>query len=148
MSTTSLYAIISLSSIGTLAAVILYFIAKKFYVYEDPKVTEVEDVLPSANCGACGYPGCHNFAKACVAAADLSEYFCPVGGNECMADVAEILGKEVVTQDPMIAVVRCSGSPEFRKKTTIYDGASTCVIEAGLYSGDTDCVFGCMGLAG
>ena len=70
-----------------MAAVILYFVAKKFYVYEDPRVDEVEAVLPGANCGGCGYPGCHGFADACVKADDLGKMLCPVGGAPTMEKV-------------------------------------------------------------
>ena len=89
MSETVIFPIISLSAIGIVAAMILFFIAQKFKVFEDPKIDEVEEVLPSANCGGCGFPGCRNFAEACVKAENLGDLFCPVGGNECMSDVAK-----------------------------------------------------------
>jgi Na+-translocating ferredoxin:NAD+ oxidoreductase RNF subunit RnfB len=140
-----LISVIVLGVIGLLSGLILYFTAQKFKVYEDPKIDEVEEVLPSANCGGCGYPGCRNFAEACVAAETLDNLFCPVGGNDVMKKVAEILGKTVEEQDPLIAVVRCSGSPEFRKVTTNYEGVMTCAIEHALYGGHTDCQYGCLG---
>src|SRR6056297_1140102 len=95
MTTTVLYTIISLSVLGAIAAIILYVVAQKFKVYEDPRIDQVEEALPGANCGGCGYPGCRGFAEALVKAEDLSELYCPVGGNETMAKVAEILGKSV-----------------------------------------------------
>ena len=64
MSTTILFTIISLSAIGAGAAIILYFVAQKFKVYEDPRIDQVEEALPAANCGGCGYPGCRGFAEA------------------------------------------------------------------------------------
>lgn len=139
--------ILSLSIIGTLSAIILYFIAQKFKVFEDPRIDEVETVLPGANCGGCGFPGCRGFADACVKADKLDELFCPVGGNACMADVANTLGKEVVEKDPQVAVVLCSGSYEHRKRTNNYDGVESCAIAHNLYSGDTGCQYGCLGLA-
>ncbi|NOQ27655.1 MAG: ferredoxin, partial [Bacteroidales bacterium] len=78
MSTTILFTIISLSAIGAIAAIILYFVAQKFKVYEDPRIDQVEEVLPAANCGGCGYPGCRGFAEAMVKADDLSPFYCPV----------------------------------------------------------------------
>ena len=146
MSEIVLYTIITVSSIGILAAVILYFAAQKFKVFEDPRIDQVEDALPSANCGGCGYPGCRNFAEACVKTDNFDDLYCPVGGNECMADVASILGKVAAEKAPQVAVIRCSGTPEKRDKTNDYDGASNCVIAASLYSGDTGCSFGCLGL--
>jgi len=138
--------ILSLSIIGALAAVILYFIAQKFKVFEDPRIDEVETVLPGANCGGCGFPGCRGFADACVKADQLDDLFCPVGGNACMADVAHALGKVAVEKDPQVAVVLCSGSPEHRARTNNYDGVKSCTIAHNLYSGDTGCQYGCLGL--
>ncbi|HDR52834.1 MAG TPA: RnfABCDGE type electron transport complex subunit B, partial [Mariniphaga anaerophila] len=92
MSMIIVYTIATLSVIGTSAAVILYFVAQKFKVYEDPRINEVEENLPAANCGGCGYAGCRAFAEACVKASDLGDLYCPVGGNETMNKVAEILG--------------------------------------------------------
>ncbi len=139
--------ILSLSVIGVLAAVILYLIAQKFKVYEDPRIDQVEEVLPGANCGGCGFPGCRGFAEACVKAEELDDLFCPVGGNSCMGDVARTLGKEAVEKAPEVAVVRCNGTPEHRMRTNQYDGAGSCTIAHNLYSGDTACEFGCLGLA-
>lgn len=142
---TIVYTVITLSAIGTLSGVILYFVAQKFKVYEDPRIDQVEKALPGANCGGCGCAGCRAFAEACVRENDLSELFCPVGGNETMGNVADILGLQVVQQAPRVAVVRCNGTCEFRPKTNFFDGASSCAIEASLYSGDTGCRFGCLG---
>ncbi|MBK8293001.1 MAG: RnfABCDGE type electron transport complex subunit B [Flammeovirgaceae bacterium] len=142
-----LYTIISLTAIGILAAVVIYFVSKKFAVQEDDRIAKVEAVLPSTNCGGCGQPGCHAFAKAVVDAGDLSVLHCPVGGNAVMKQVGEILGIKAVERDPYVAVVRCSGSFEYRKKTNVYDGAESCKIAAALYSGDTGCAYGCLGMA-
>ncbi len=144
MENTLKYAVLSLSAIGTVAAIILFFIAQKFKVEEDPRIDEVEETLPAANCGGCGYPGCRNFAEACVNATDLSNLKCPAGGAETMQEVAKILGLEAAEQIPMIAVVKCSGSLENRPKTTIYDSAKTCQIASSVYSGDTGCEYGCL----
>lgn len=146
MSSIILFTIISLSAIGTISAVILYFAAQKFKVYEDPRIDQVEEILPAANCGGCGYPGCRGFAEALVKADDLSSLFCPVGGNETMAKAAEVLGKTVEEKDPLVAVIRCSGSPAHRERVNSYDGASSCTIVSSLYSGETACQYGCHGL--
>ena len=141
-----LYTIISLTAIGIVAAVVIYFVSKKFAVQEDSRIGAVEQVLPNTNCGGCGQPGCHAFAMAVVSAGDLSSLHCPVGGNAVMKQVADILGIKAVEKDPYIAVVRCSGSFEYRKKTNIYDGTDSCKIAASLYSGDTACAYGCLGM--
>jgi ferredoxin len=69
-----------------------------------------------------------------------------VGGNETMTQAAEILGKAVEAKDPLVAVIRCSGSPDHRERVNAYDGASSCAISSSLYSGETACQFGCLGL--
>ena len=145
MSLTVLLTIISLSLLGLIAAVILYFIAQKFKVFEDPRIDQVQEVLPAANCGGCGFPGCRNFAEALVKADTFDGLNCPVGGNEVMDNAAKILGKEAVQLDPLVAVVRCQGSPEYRPRTSRYDGVEDCSISHSLYAGETDCAFGCMG---
>ncbi len=145
MSQTILLTVGSITILGFLSAAILYFVASKFKVYEDPKIDEVEQALPNTNCGGCGHPGCRAFAEACVKADDLSDLHCPVGGNETMQNVAGILGMEVEERDPYIAVVRCSGSFEYRKKVNVYDGVANCTIAHSLYGGDTDCSYGCLG---
>ena len=138
-------ATLSLGGIGAISAIILYFVAQKFKVYEDPRNGQVEAVLPGANCGGCGYPGCGGFAAACVKADSLDGMLCPVGGAPVMAKIAAILGKEAGEVTPKVAVVRCNGTCANRKKTSHYDGAKTCAIEASLYSGETGCSYGCLG---
>lgn len=145
MSITVIYTIVTLSVIGTSAAVILYFVAQKFKVYEDPRIDETERALPGANCGGCGFAGCRAFAEACVKADSLSDLNCPVGGNETMSSVATILGLEAVKKDPRIAYIRCNGTCDHRPKTSNFDGATTCAIASSVYSGETDCQYGCLG---
>lgn len=137
--------IISLCAIGIASAVILYFVARKFKVEEDPRIDTVESLLPGANCGGCGYPGCRGLAEAAVKSADMEGIFCPVGGSEVMNKMAVALGREIAAQAPRIAVVRCNGSCSNRPRTSIYDGASSCAVEHSLYVGDTACSFGCLG---
>ena len=144
MSTIIIYTILTLGIIGVLSAIVLYFVAQKFKVFEDPRIDQVEASLPGANCGGCGYAGCRAFADVCVTKGKLTDLFCPVGGNDTMANVAAILGIEAIRQDPKVAVVRCNGTCEFRPKTNYYDGSMSCAIAASLYSGDTGCQFGCL----
>lgn len=145
MSTIVIYTVVSLSVLGIASALILFFVARKFKVYEDPRIDQVEEALPAANCGGCGYAGCRNFAEALVKSENFDDLFCPVGGNDTMQTVADILGREAVEQDPLVAVLRCNGACDFRPKTNQYDGATTCAIESALYGGDTGCSYGCLG---
>ena len=145
MTTTIIWTVVAVTLLGLLLAVVLYLVAKKFKVEEDPRVDEVEKVMPGANCGGCGFAGCRAFAQACVEAPNLDNNFCPVGGNEVMKKVAAVLGMEVAEKAPMVAVVRCNGTCENRPKTNEYDGYKSCKVKAALYSGDTGCFYGCLG---
>lgn len=142
-------AVVSLGSIGMAAAVILYFVAQKFKVIEDPRIDDVEEQLPGANCGGCGLAGCRAFAEAMVKAADagdLSALNCPVGGNELSAAVAKVLGMEPVAREPQVAVVRCSGSRANAPAKIVYDGPQTCAFAHALSAGESGCPNGCLGL--
>ncbi len=145
MNSVVLITIISLSLLAFLSAVILYFIAQKFRIYEDPRIDEVQNALPAANCGGCGFAGCRNFAEALVKAETFEGLHCPVGGAEVMGKIGMILGKEAPAVDPLVAVLLCNGAPEFRPFTTHYDGVPDCRISHSLYGGETDCSFGCLG---
>jgi Na+-translocating ferredoxin:NAD+ oxidoreductase RNF subunit RnfB len=138
--------LLTLGIIGSVAAIILFFVAKKFYVFEDPKIDAVAEALPQANCGGCGFPGCRGFADACVKADSLDGLLCPVGGASVMEKVAAILGTTAAKAEPTVAVVRCNGTCSNRPRINRYDGVKSCVIAHSLYSGETGCSFGCLGL--
>ena len=145
MDSTVLITVISLSILALVAAVILYFVAQKFKVYEDPRIDEVQAVLPASNCGGCGFAGCRNLAEALVKAETFDGLNCPVGGAAVMNNVAKILGKEAPVVDPLVAVLLCNGTPENRPVTSKYDGALDCRITNNLYIGESDCSYGCLG---
>jgi Na+-translocating ferredoxin:NAD+ oxidoreductase RNF subunit RnfB len=138
-------AIAVLGGIGVISSILLYVISKKFEVIEDPLIGRVQEALPGANCGGCGFPGCGGFAVACVKADELDGLLCPVGGADVMNRVASILGKEAATAEPTVAVVRCKGDCEHRPRTNAYDGARNCAIASSLYGGETGCTYGCLG---
>lgn len=143
-----LIAVLVLGAVGLISALILFFVAKKFAVKEDPRIAQVSEVLPQANCGGCGFPGCSGMAAACVKAADkgsLEGLSCPVGGQECMDKVAAILGMEAAKTAPKIAVVRCNGSCENRPKVVHYDGVKSCRVANATSRGETLCQYGCLG---
>lgn len=146
MSPTIIITIITLTLLGSLSAVILYFIASKFRIEEDPRIDEVLAVLPAVNCGGCGFAGCRNFSEVLVKAESFEGLNCPVGGNKVMTEAAKILGKEPVETDPLVAMILCNGSPEHRHRSSRYNGPADCRLSHNLYIGETDCAFGCMGL--
>ncbi len=143
-----LTAVIFLGIIALLASVVLYLCSKKFAVKEDPRLPAVLDALPGANCGGCGYPGCSGMADALIKGANagsIDGLLCPVGGQECMAKVADLLGMAVAASEPKVAVVRCAGCFEKRPRTIEYDGLRTCTAVNATGSGETGCGFGCLG---
>ena len=141
---TIIFTIATLAILGLLLAIVLYIVAQKFKVEEDPRIDTVESLMPGANCGGCGKAGCRAFAEAAVKEG-VGSLFCPVGGNAVMQKVAEALGQTVEEKAPQVAVLRCSGSCDKRKKTSVYEGISTCASVAALYGGETDCACGCLG---
>ena len=90
-----LIAVIVLGAIALIAALVLYVCSKRFAVYEDPRIAQVNELLPGANCGGCGFAGCGGMADALVKGADagsIEGLNCPVGGSEVMGRVADLLG--------------------------------------------------------
>ena len=143
-----LIAVIVLGAIGLIASVVLFAASKKFAVYEDPRIAQVGELLPGANCGGCGFPGCSGMADALVKGADagsLDGLMCPVGGAETMGKVADLLGMAIANSEPMVAVVRCNGTCEHRPRIAEYAGLRTCAAMHACGAGETACGFGCLG---
>lgn len=142
---TILYAAIVLGCIGLIGAVMLYVVSRKFYVFEDPRVGEIETMLPGANCGACGRSGCHDFAVACVAAGKLDGLNCPGAGAEGMSRIAAYLGCNACRQQPEVAVVMCAGTSQTKTRLDdVYTGVRTCTI-MNMTAGEYACNNSCLG---
>lgn len=141
-----IYAVISLVAIGVTAAIILYLVAQKFKVIEDPRIDEVNDLLPGANCGGCGFAGCRALAEAIVKQESLEGLNCPVGGSDAMNAIAGFMGLEAGEAEPMIAVIRCNGTSENAPDKVLYEGASSCAFATSLAAGQSGCPNGCLGL--
>lgn len=138
-------AVAILGGIGIISASLLYVVASKFKVTEDPRIEEIENILPGANCGGCGFNGCHDFSVTCVKRNSIEGLLCPVGGEKAMTAIADCLGLKAEAVTPKVAVLKCNGSCMVRKHTTLYDGPRSCAIERIIYAGETDCPFGCLG---
>lgn len=141
-------ALIVLGSIALVAAVILYICSKKFAVHEDPRIGQVAELLPGANCGGCGFAGCSGMADALVKGADkgsIEGLLCPVGGSATMGQVADLLGIATANTEQKVAVVRCNGTCEMRKRIAVYDGLQTCTAVNACGAGETGCGYGCLG---
>lgn len=143
-----LIAVLVLGAIALIAALVLFGVSKKFAVEEDPRLGQVGEVLPGANCGGCGFAGCSGMAAALVKGADagsIDGLMCPVGGADVMGKVADLLGMAVANTEPKMAVVRCNGTCENRPRIAEYDGLHTCAAMNSCGAGETGCGFGCLG---
>src|SRR5574344_102047 len=143
-----LIAVIVLGTIVLVSAIVLYVCSRKFAIKEDSRRDKVIELLPGANCGGCGFPGCSGMAAALVKGADkgsLDGLLCPVGGNEVMQKIAVELGMTVEDGEPLVAVVRCNGTCSLRPRTAQYDGLRTCAVINVAGSGESDCGYGCLG---
>ncbi|MBR1625722.1 MAG: RnfABCDGE type electron transport complex subunit B [Bacteroidales bacterium] len=146
MGTIIICAIVAMAVAGLVLSLVLYIVAQKFKVVEDPRIDQVAEVLPGANCGGCGFAGCRALAEAIVKAGDLEGKACPVGGAAVMAKVGGIMGLAAEESEPMIAVVRCNGGKCNTHKKVEYDGVLDCASANQNFSSEGGCSFGCLGL--
>ncbi len=137
--------VVILGLVGVLGALLLYIVARRFRVDEDPRIARITALLPGANCGGCGQKGCRDFACRCVSTGRLDGLYCPVGGDIVMAKIAEIIGVDASVTTPMIAVLRCNGACDARPGHHVYDGAGSCAVIAAAEAGPRGCRFGCLG---
>ena len=134
-------------AMGFVFAVILTIASKIFFVPVDETVIKLRAELPGANCGGCGFAGCDDYASALAADPEgVGCNKCPVGGADCAAKLAEILGMEAGSADPMVATVLCNGNHTASKSLLEYQGMTTCKAAATLYGGMNQCKYGCLGL--
>ncbi|MFW5730786.1 MAG: RnfABCDGE type electron transport complex subunit B [Desulfonatronovibrionaceae bacterium] len=130
---------------GLLLSLILGVIARAFHVPVDPRIARINDVLPGANCGACGLAGCSDLATAIVSGhADPRD--CKAGGPETLAAISQILGVEVEEEERMVAQMFCSGTRNSSDHKFIYRGIQDCRAAELVSGGDKTCSYGCLGL--
>ena len=141
-----IFAIVSIGGLGIIFGAILGFASKIFAVDEDPRVGMVQECLPGANCGGCGYPGCGGLAAAIVAGkAPVNS--CAPGGAKAAAAIAEVLGVVAEETEPMVAFVKCGGTCDKAQNKYEYDGIDDCIMASQLAGASSKaCAYGCMGL--
>lgn len=138
-------AVLVLGGLGCLAALGLGAASLRFRVDVDPRVEDLEGVLPGVNCGACGYAGCSALARA-LAEGKAPANACVPGGADVAAAVARILGVEAGAAVKRIAVVHCKGTPEVAPDKGAYHGVPDCRAATLVGGGPKLCTYGCMGL--
>lgn len=130
-----------MGSLGLIFGLLLALVERRFRVESDPRVDEVEALLPGLNCGACGKPGCRGAAEAMVAGAEVN--LCPVGGQAVADKVGAVLGRSAVAGPAKKAVIRCKPS---LKQPPAYTGIETCLGYQTLIGSALGCAYGCIGL--
>ena len=142
-----------LAGLGLVFGLVLAAASKLFYVETDPRLDQLNECLPGANCGGCGYAGCNAYAEA-VLRGEASVGECASGGNECSQAMAQIMGLPIEAKKRKIAMVRCSGYHRVDdsgnalgvKKKAEYEGFRDCLAASKVGgNGPVACKFGCLG---
>lgn len=141
---TILIALAALGSLTLALALTLVWANQKLYVYEDPRIDTVEDMLPHANCGACGYPGCRPFAEALVGGEVLPGK-CTVSSEEGRAAIAQFLGVDPGAEEKRVARLACAGGINVARNRANYQGLASCRAAALVSGGGKGCFWGCLG---
>src|SRR5512139_1083948 len=140
-----LYGLIVLAALGVVFGIALAIVASKFVVKVDPKVEQVRETLPGANCGACGFAGCMGYAEAVVGNPDVASNLCAPGKGAVAEKIAQITGKAAAKVEPKIARVFCQGGRSRSQRKFIYTGVMDCTAAVLAAGGDKSCEFGCLG---
>ncbi len=133
-----------MAGLGVLLSVLVAIASKRLYVFEDPRIDEVEQLLPGANCGACGVPGCRAFAEAIVAG-KASPAQCTASSQEIIDQIAAYLGVDAGVQVRRVARLACAGGTNVARQMATYYGAETCRAAVLVAGGGKSCVWGCLG---
>jgi len=141
-----------LTSVGAIGGItfvltsLLVLAHRKLHVHEDPRIDLVEEMLPHANCGACGLPGCRPFAEALVGR-QIFPGKCSVSTDDARERIATFLGVEVGAEERRVARLACAGGANVARNRARYDGLPSCRAAAQVAGGGKGCFWGCLGLA-
>ena len=136
--------VIAVSSIGLLCAIMLTIVSKLMDVPVDECVAKIRDILPGANCGACGFAGCDGYAEGLVNDGAKTNR-CAPGGDGVSHSISEILGVDFEDVIEQVAVCHCVGAHGIAVKKMEYEGVRTCKAAKMHYSGESACPYGCVG---
>jgi len=134
-----------MAALGGLLALMLALANRRLFVYEDPRIDEVDALLPKSNCGACGLAGCRNFAEKAVAG-EVVPACCTVSSPAQTAAIAHLLGVDAGEVDRRVARLACAGGRHVAFLRARYVGLSTCRAAAVVSGGGKECGWGCLGL--
>ncbi|MGA9574932.1 MAG: RnfABCDGE type electron transport complex subunit B [Lysobacterales bacterium] len=134
-----------LGGVGLFFGFLIAMANKKFYVWEDPRINEVEQLLPNSNCGACGQPGCRAFAEGLVNG-KFQPSGCTVMGPDDISDVAGYLGVDAGEASKRVARLLCAGGKDEAARNSDYAGLESCKAASAVAGGGKACNWGCLGL--
>ena len=131
---------------GIVLGLVIGLVVKLFGTETDPRLEELEELLPGANCGGCGLPGCAEFARALLVA-EAEPGQCPSSDARAIARICELIGVEADAREPKVAMVMCGGDNEKARQAALYNGVNDCRDAMLVAGGAKGCVYGCLGLA-
>ena len=135
-----------LAGLGLTFAGLIALTHRKFKVWEDPRIDEVTDRLPGANCGACGEAGCRAFAEK-VVLGSIQPATCTVMSADEVIDMADYLGVDAGEATKRVARLLCAGGTNVAIQQADYLGLDTCKAASAVAGGGKGCTWGCLGLA-
>lgn len=141
-----LIAVLIVAAVGLVAGIGLAIASIVMAVPVDEKAVKIEEILPGANCGACGFSGCAGYAGALSAGDITSTALCTPGGADVAREIADYLGLIPESVLPMTAMVMCNGVAANTPNRFDYNGVQNCKMAAQLYGGPKQCTYGCIGL--
>ncbi len=138
-------AVMVLGGLGIFCGAALGLVSHYFGVKEDPRVEAVLGLLPGVNCGACGFAGCADYARAIVAQ-KAPPNLCAPGGNAVAEAIAAFLGVKAELRERQVAIVLCHGGQKEARRKFAYNGVADCAAAVLVAGGDKACAYGCLGL--
>ncbi len=138
-------AVAMLVVLGLTLGLVIGIVVKFYGVEIDPRIEAVGDLLPNANCGACGFAGCADFARLLVGGETTPEA-CPSNSAENTEAICAMLGLAAGARDPKVAVVLCGGDHAKATEGGLYNGVSDCRNAMLVAGGAKGCLHGCLGL--
>ncbi|WP_406660775.1 Rnf electron transport complex subunit RnfB [Methanolobus sp. ZRKC3] len=143
MSTFLIQSMAILGGLGLTVGIMLIVASKKFRVEVNPLVEEINEILPGANCGACGFAGCADFAEK-VVDEDAPINGCPVGGFDTAKEIGSLMGQDVAEGESEYPYVKCNGGLNCVDRFD-YVGFEDCKAVMLLSDGEKGCNYGCTG---
>lgn len=134
-----------MAALGVALAALLAVASRKLHVHEDPRIDEVEEMLPRSNCGACGTPGCRPFAEM-VIKGEIQPGQCTVNSAEDNQAIADYLGVDVGDIEKQVARLACAGGAHVARTRARYAGMASCRAASLVSGGGKGCTWGCLGL--